>query len=69
MPIVVEVAFKPLSKLISCAPGLLDLHVDEAVLVEGESGLEFGFVTGPGGRKAKRVRQRPFGSAKRKYAP
>ena len=47
MPIVVEVAFKPLSKLISCAPGLLDLHVDEAVLVEGESGLEFGFVKTP----------------------
>ena len=47
MPIVVEVAFKPLSKLISCAPGPLDLKVDEAVLVEGESGLEFGFVKTP----------------------
>jgi len=47
MPIVVEVAFKPLGKLIPCAPGALELKLDDAVIVEGEAGLEFGFVRTP----------------------
>ena len=47
MPIVVGVAFKPLGKLIPCAPGSLELNVDEAIIVEGEAGLEFGFVRTP----------------------
>jgi len=47
MPIVVEVAFKPLGKLIPCLPGTLELKLNEAVIVEGEAGMEFGFVRTP----------------------
>ena len=44
MPIVVGVAFKLLGKITPCDPGALELAVDDAVVVEGEAGLEFGFV-------------------------
>ena len=47
MPIVVGVAFKPLGKIIPCDPGTLDAGLDEAVLVEGDAGPEFGFVRTP----------------------
>ena len=47
MPIVVEVAFKPLSKLIPCAPGALELILEDAVIVDGPGGAEFGFVKTP----------------------
>ncbi len=44
MPIVVGVAFKPLGKITPCDPGPLELKVNDAVVAEGEAGLEFGFV-------------------------
>ena len=44
MPIVVGVAFKPLGKITPCDPGPLELAPDDAVVVGGEAGLEFGFV-------------------------
>ena len=47
MPIVVGVAFKPLGKITPCDPGPLELLVDDAVIVEGEAGQEFGFVKTP----------------------
>lgn len=47
MPIVVGVAFKPLGKITPCDPGALELAVDDAVVVGGEAGLEFGFVKTP----------------------
>jgi cell fate regulator YaaT (PSP1 superfamily) len=47
MPIVVGVAFKPLGKITPCDPGPLELALDEAVIVEGEAGLEFGFLRTP----------------------
>ncbi len=47
MPIVVGVAFKPLGKITPCDAGLLELALDEAVIVEGEAGLEFGFLRTP----------------------
>ena len=47
MPIVVGVAFKPLGKITPCDPGALELAVDDAVVVQGEAGLEFGFVKTP----------------------
>lgn len=47
MPIVVGVAFKPLGKITPCDPGPLELGLDDAVLVEGDAGMEFGFVRTP----------------------
>ncbi len=47
MPIVVGVAFKPLGKITPCDPGPLELLPDDAVIVEGEAGHEFGFVKTP----------------------
>ena len=47
MPIVVGVAFKPLGKITPCDPGPLELAPDDAVVVGGEAGLEFGFVKTP----------------------
>ena len=47
MPIVVGVAFKPLGKITPCDPGALELAVDDAVIAQGEAGLEFGFVKTP----------------------
>ena len=47
MPIVVGVAFKLLGKITPCDPGALELAVDDAVVVQGEAGLEFGFVKTP----------------------
>ena len=47
MPIVVGVAFKPLGKITPCDPGTLGLAVDDAVVVQGEAGLEFGVVKTP----------------------
>ena len=47
MPIIVGVAFKPLGKITPCDPGPLELALDEAVIVEGEAGLEFGFLRTP----------------------
>ena len=47
MPIVVGVAFKPLGKITPCDPGTLELALDEAVIVDGDAGLEFGFVRTP----------------------
>ena len=44
MPIVVEVAFKPLGPMTPFAPGDLDLRPDEAVIVESAHGSDFGFV-------------------------
>jgi len=47
MPIIVGVAFKPLGKITPCAPGPLELALDDAVVVGGEAGMEFGFVKTP----------------------
>lgn len=47
MPIVVGVSVKPLGKLLLCEPGSLELGADDAVIVDGEAGLEFGFVRTP----------------------
>ncbi len=47
MPIVVGVSFKTLGKITPCDPGPLELKVDDAVIVQGEAGLEFGFVKTP----------------------
>jgi len=47
MPIIVGVAFKPLGKITPCEPGSLELSLDDAVLVAGDAGLEFGFVRTP----------------------
>ena len=44
MPIVVEVAFKPIGPMTAFAPGDLDLRPDEAVIVEVAHGSDFGFV-------------------------
>ncbi|MBV9852349.1 MAG: stage 0 sporulation protein [Armatimonadetes bacterium] len=44
MPIVVEVAFKPVGPMTPFAPGELDLRPDEAVIVESAHGSDFGFV-------------------------
>ncbi len=47
MPIIVGVAFKSLGKITPCAPGPLELALDDAVVVGGEAGIEFGFVKTP----------------------
>lgn len=47
MPIVVGVAFKPLGKITPCDPGPLELGLDDGVIVEGDAGMEFGFVRTP----------------------
>ena len=44
MPIVVEVAFKPVGPMTPFAPGDLTLRPEEAVIVESAYGSEFGFV-------------------------
>ena len=44
MPIVVEVAFKPVGPMTPFAPGDFDLRPDEAVIVESAHGSDFGFV-------------------------
>ena len=47
MPIVAGVVFKPLGKITLCDPNGLTLELDDAVIAEGESGPEFGFVKTP----------------------
>ena len=47
MPIVAGVVFKPLGKITPCDPNGLTLDLDEAVIAEGETGPEFGFVRTP----------------------
>ena len=44
MPIVVEVAFKPVGPMTPFSPGDLDLRAEEAVIVESPHGSDFGFV-------------------------